>query len=481
MLQDRLVVQQEGSNRGSYVLYWMQQAQRITHNAAWQFAIELANHTKLPLVVLFVVNGNVPEANVRHYYFMMQGLYETALAVEDYGAEFIFAYGEAVPQVLRFAGEASAVVTDRGYLRYQRSWRNELMIRLAQIGCTYCELETEPLVPVEIASDKEEYSAATLRRKLLRLLPDVQLEEKELVLQVKRNSGIKSFRDAYKLGDDGFAALWKWVQDNVQMNTMVAPIADVKGGAAEARKLLKLFVTHKLDSYDAQRSNPALDASSGLSPYLHFGQISAMEIVQQAMQHHRTEIGPLSLYLADRKDLPKNAANLASFAEELIVRRELSFNFCHYNAQYDSFSCLPQWAKRTLLEHEEDQRKEQYSLDRMEQCATNDVYWNAAQREMMLYGRMHNYMRMYWGKCVIAWCKTPEEAYRNLLYLNNKYELDGRDPNAYAGVAWCFGKHDRPWQPREIYGMVRYMNAAGLTRKFNMEAYLTKVNHPKGT
>lgn len=480
MNNDRLVTHQDGYNKGKYVLYWMQQAQRVAYNAALTQAIRLANDANLPLVVLFILSDQVPDANERHYYFMMQGLYETAKQVNELGADFCFSCGDPVERVTQYASHALAVVADSGYLHYQRQWRTELGRRLALLGCAYWEWETEPLIPVTLASNKEEYSAATLRRKLLKLLPAVSLTDTVPACRIAQLSNEHFANGVYRVGTESFTSLWKWVSSQARFDATVSPITTVYGGVSEARKLLAEFIQHKLDVYDAQRSNPAVDMASGLSPYLHFGQISAMEIVQQAMQHYRAGIEELCLWLGDRKDLQPHPANLASFTEELIVRRELSFNFCHYNAQYDSFSCLPDWAKRTLQEHERDKREEQYSLDRMEQCATNDIYWNAAQREMMASGRMHNYMRMYWGKRVIAWCQAPEEAYRILLYLNNKYELDGRDPNAFAGVAWCFGKHDRPWQTREIYGMVRYMNASGLTRKFDMAAYLSRIQPPKG-
>ncbi|HNQ43181.1 MAG TPA: hypothetical protein PKI59_02075, partial [Candidatus Cloacimonadota bacterium] len=168
-------------------------------------------------------------------------------------------------------------------------------------------------------------------------------------------------------------------------------------------------------------------------------------------------------------------ANVPALAEELIIRRELSMNYCHYNPGYDTYQAIPLWARTSLAEHEGDPRERIYPLDKLENAETDDVCWNAAQIEMMTTGKMHNYTRMYWGKRLISWCASPEEAFYNALYLNNKYHLDGRNANAYAGVAWCFGKHDRPWAQRPVYGSVRYMNANGLNRKFDMQAYLNKV------
>jgi deoxyribodipyrimidine photo-lyase len=188
-----------------------------------------------------------------------------------------------------------------------------------------------------------------------------------------------------------------------------------------------------------------------MSPYLHFGQISPLYISLQILESEKQ--------------------NIDSFLEELIIRRELAINFVYYNNHYDSFDGLHDWQKKTLNDHKNDQRDYMYTLSELENAETHDPYWNAAQKEMIIRGKMHGYMRMYWGKKIIEWTKTPEVAYKIALYLNNKYELDGRDPNGFAGVAWCFGKHDRPWKERAIFGKIRYMNAKGLKRKFDTEAY----------
>jgi deoxyribodipyrimidine photo-lyase len=195
-----------------------------------------------------------------------------------------------------------------------------------------------------------------------------------------------------------------------------------------------------------------------MSPYLHFGQISPLEIA-------------LRLQAADGVE----QENVEAYLEELIVRRELSMNFCYYNPEYDSLAGLPDWAKETLEAHADDRREYVYDQATLEAGQTHDPYWNAAQQEMALAGKMHGYMRMYWGKKILEWTPDPAEAFRIALELNNRYELDGRDPNGFTGVAWCFGKHDRAWAEREIYGKVRYMSAGGLERKFDIESYVRKV------
>jgi deoxyribodipyrimidine photo-lyase len=236
----------------------------------------------------------------------------------------------------------------------------------------------------------------------------------------------------------------------------VPPVEGVAGGAGEAARRLATFLERGLARYDRDRNDPSLQGQSGLSPYLHFGHIS-----------------PLQIALAIGR---RRGPGVAAFLEELIVRRELSMNFTHFNAGYDRLECLPAWCRATLHQHARDPRSIRYSPAELEQARTHDPYWNAAQTEMVRTGRMHGYMRMYWGKKILEWMERPADAYSEALRLNNRYQLDGRDPNGFAGVAWCFGKHDRPWTERPVFGMVRYMNAAGLERKFDMDAYVRRID-----
>ena len=214
------------------------------------------------------------------------------------------------------------------------------------------------------------------------------------------------------------------------------------------------FFRWHLPGYADARNDPADPQCSTLSPYLHFGQISPVEVARKA-----------------QRATGASDSDKAAFLEELIVRRELAVNFVHYHAHYDRFQCLPDWAQKTLADHAGDERPVRYSRADLERAGTEDEYWNAAMTEMLKTGYMHNYMRMYWGKKILEWSDTPETAFSTALYLNNKYFLDGRDPNSYANVAWIFGLHDRPWQERPIYGKVRYMNASGLERKFDIQEY----------
>jgi deoxyribodipyrimidine photo-lyase len=242
----------------------------------------------------------------------------------------------------------------------------------------------------------------------------------------------------------------------LDVDRTVGRVGVYRGGTTPAKKFLRQFVAKKLDHYSELSNDPSADGVSHLSPYLHFGQISPLKIALEVLK---------------RKSPGEEA-----FLEELIVRRELSMNFVFFNSRYDDFGCLPSWAKKTLNEHAGDEREYIYSLEDFEAARTQDPYWNAAQREMMSRGKMHGYMRMYWGKKILEWTESPEQAFKTALFLNNRYELDGRDPNGFTGVAWCFGKHDRAWSERSVFGKIRYMNAAGLRRKFDIDAYVRRVN-----
>jgi deoxyribodipyrimidine photo-lyase len=302
------------------------------------------------------------------------------------------------------------------------------------------------VVPVETASPKEEYSAGTIRRK-------IQKELDYFMIPLEENLPEKSSleMDFPKFNLENI----KKSVERLKLNENLSPCI-FKGGTRNALELFQVFLENKLDKFADLRNDPSEDYLSNMSPYLHFGQIS-----------------PLFMALEVSKT---NSPGKDAFLEELIIRRELSMNLAHYNDDYNKFDCLPDWAKKTLLEHRNDQREYNYTLEELENAKTHDPYWNASQKEMVITGKMHGYMRMYWGKKILEWTDDPRNAYNIAIYLNDKYEIDGRDPNGYTGVAWCFGKHDRAWKEREIFGKVRYMNDKGLKRKFKIDNYVDRVN-----
>jgi deoxyribodipyrimidine photo-lyase len=430
------------AGRGDFVLYWMQAAQRARSNPALEYAAARANELGKPLVVFFGLTDKFPEANARHYAFMLEGLAETAAGLEKRGIRLVVRRTSPGVGAAGLGRRASLVVVDRGHLRVEQKWRREAARALDR---PLIEVESNLVVPAETASDHEEYSAATFRPKIRRemerflaLPPRTRLKRDSLGLRFESLDPRDPVRLAACLKLDGFPGP-----------------GTVGGGISHALARLDDFVENRLDDYPEARNDPAFDAQSHLSPYLHFGQISPAEVALRVRDHG----GPGS----------------AAFLEELLVRRELAFNFVLRNPRYDAYDGLPEWSRATLAKHARVPRPYAYALEDLEGARTHDPYWNAAQTEMAVTGRMHGYMRMYWGKKILEWSAGPEDAFRTALRLNNKYEIDGRDPNAFAGVAWCFGKHDRPWPERPVFGTVRYMNEAGLRRKFDADAYVRRI------
>lgn len=434
------------NKKGKYVLYWMQQSQRTEYNHALDYAIEKANKFNLPLVVCFGVTAGYPEANERHYYFMLEGLAEVKRRVEEIGGLFVIRKQSPERLALELSKEASITVADKGYMKIQKKWRGNLV---SGIGVPLVEVESDLIVPIEVASNKEEYAAYTIRKKINRVLGDFFFEHKRPELKVKSASlEIESL----DLEDIDRIIL------ELDLDRSVKRTRYFSGGYSEARRRLEGFIDEKLNKYNELRNNPGLEYTSTLSPYLHFGQISPLEIALEV------------------KKSGKSMESVEAYLEELIVRRELAFNFCYYNDDYDSYQGLKaNWIYETLEKHKMDEREYIYSRKELEEGLTHDEIWNACQKELRVTGDMHGYMRMYWGKKILEWSVIPEEAFETAVYLNNKYALDGRDANSFTGIAWCFGKHDRPWFERDIFGKVRYMNASGLKRKFKVEEYLNRV------
>lgn len=431
-------------SKGKYVLYWMQQSQRAEWNHALEYAMLRSKEAKLPLVACFGLTADFPMAAARHYRFMLEGIRETARALKKKGVPLILRIGSPPRVAADLSAEAALVVTDRGYLRIQKKWRREAA---EAMQCPLIQVETDVIVPVEEASPKEDFTAGTFRPKILRRLeeylhPMKTLKGKQDSIGIPLNS---------ENTDDIEGLLIKLGFKNDDR-----PSNRIRGGTKEAKKRLNIFIKDHLDRVPDERNDPSKGCVSRLSPYLHFGQISPLYI---------------ALKVKDRRSPGSDI-----FLEELIVRRELAMNFVHYNEKYDSIQCLPDWAVKTLEEHIGDPREYIYSDRELEEALTHDRYWNAAQKELLIRGHMHGYMRMYWGKKILEWSSTPEEAFRRVVYLNDRYSLDGRDPNGYAGAAWCFGKHDRAWGTRPVFGKVRYMNDAGLKRKFDIESYVNQID-----
>ncbi|MGC9293294.1 MAG: deoxyribodipyrimidine photo-lyase [Acidobacteriaceae bacterium] len=448
----RVTVRRDGPPRpgGKCVVYWMQRAQRGLDNPAVDVAVNAANALGLPLVVYFSVIPNFPSANLRHYVFLNQGLPEIEADLAGRNIAFLVrrAPDNSLEALLEEVG-AALLVGDENPCRAPEHWRQVVAKR---VKVPFWTVDADVIVPSKLFP-KAQYGAYILRPRLYKELPNYlhPLKNPKADHAWERPKGLASFPVQ---GD--ITAGWKKFDRSVQ------PVEAFRGGPHAARQRLQYFVRHLLAGYDGQRNHPEVDGTSRLSPYLHFGHIGPLEIA-------------LAVDAAARKN-PALAKARDAFFNELIVWRELAVNFVRTAPDYDSVECAENWARQTLAEHARDPRDWTYTLEQMERGETHDELWNAAQKQMVHFGWMHNYLRMYWAKKILEWSPGPAQAFQYAVALNDRYELDGRDPNGYAGIAWAIvGKHDRPWFDRPIFGKVRYMSGASTGKKFQSKEYIQRV------
>ncbi len=431
----------QGVGRGP-VIYWMSRDQRVQDNHALSHALSLAKDSTSELLVAFCLAPGFLGARWDAFAFMLQGIRSVGRQLVEAGIPFHLLQGEPGLQVAHLARElkAAAVVCDFDPLRIKSEWRSDLM---AGCECTVSEVDAHNIVPCWLASPKREWAADTFRPKLKALLPSYL---GELPAKISPTGGMVHEATGWE------ETLEKLAGHEVGRSFPAS-------GEDAAREELSSFLRNRLEGYSLARNDPNRDGQSGLSPYLHFGQIAAQRVAVEVL----ATAAP--------------AQDKASFLEELTVRRELSDNFCHYEERYDSSECFPAWAKASLSEHESDRREYNYSLPELEQARTHDELWNAAQRQMTTTGKMHGYLRMYWAKKILEWSANAEEALRTAILLNDRYELDGRDPNGYAGLAWSLGGvHDRAWPSRPIFGKVRYMSLGGARSKFDVDKFISRYS-----
>ncbi len=443
---------------GDFGLYWMQASVRAEHNLALEWAVGRADALGLPLLVAFCLVEDFPGATPIHYRHLIAGLEEAKSRLAGKGVRLAVFRGDPGRVIGSLAARAAFVAADAGYLRVQAAW---LAAVAAAVPCRAVRIEGDVVVPPAIASPKEEWSAATLRRRLIPMV-DGFLDRCE-----ERSIRRTSF-DLELPGELADLAPLRSAPPGARPRRAADQRVTAPSGYAAASAAFEDFLANRLERYAEDRNDPNLDGGSRMSAALHFGHVSPVDLVRRTLRA-----------TGERSALECRHPGARAFIEELVVRRELAVNMAHYRSDYDAPSCLPDWARRTLAEGALHPREARYSFEDLEDAATADPYWNAAQDQMVTSGLMHGYMRMYWGKRLLAWTASPEDAWKIAVALNDRYSLDGRDPNGYAGIAWCFGKHDRPWTGRPIYGTVRYMNANGLKRKFDADAYAKRVRESK--
>ncbi len=437
----RIRILKEGKSINGPVIYWMQRDQRVHDNWALLYAQDLAVKKNIPLIIVFNLVTEFLEATIRQYGFMLKGLEEVESGLKKYKIPFYLLTGDAGKTIPSFVNEtgASILVTDFNPLKIVRGWKKSVA---QKINIPFHEVDAHNIVPCLIASNKTEFGAYTIRPKINRLLPEFLVEFPETIRMKTAEFSAPSIN-------------WESLRKNLSINFDVGEVEWLKPGEKWAQKTLDDFIRNKLVLYNDTRNDPNANVTSNLSPYFHFGHISPQRVA--------LILQPLTEHFESQK----------SFLEEMIVRRELSDNFCYFNTKYDSFDGFPEWAKKSLDSHRKDKREFIYSKRQFEKAATHDELWNAAQMEMINKGKMHGYLRMYWAKKILEWTPSPEDAISIAIYLNDKYELDGRDPNGYTGIAWSIGGvHDRAWFERPVYGKVRYMNYNGCARKFDVKKYI---------
>jgi len=421
------------------VLYWMSREQRVADNWGLYYAQQLALEQKVPLVVAFTLADGFLGATLRQYGFMLRGLEQLQRRLAELAIPFVLLRGEPPTELLRFVQQqqVGTVVCDFDPLRIKRHWFDHAA---AVASIAFIEVDGHNIVPCRLASTKREFGAYTLRPKLKRLLGEFLVEIPPVVRHpFPWQQATQPFSAKHLLAD-------------LPLDRSVAELADSVPGEAAAAEALTDFLEDGLQRYATSANDPLAEAQSGLSPWLHFGQLAPQRV---------------SLAVASYGGLAAEP-----FLEQLIVRRELSDNFCLHCPAYDRLDCAPDWARNTLEQHRHDPRSYCYRLEQFEQAATHDPLWNAAQRQLVTSGRIHGYLRMYWAKKILEWTVSPEEAFATAVYLNDRYALDGRDPNGYTGIAWSLaGVHDRAWGRRPVYGAVRYMSLDGCKRKFDVAAY----------
>jgi deoxyribodipyrimidine photo-lyase len=432
---------------GKCVVYWMQRAERAVDNAALDLAVEIGNRLGLPVVAFFSAIDNFPHANLRHYRFLQQGLADAEADLAERGVGFVM---RRPPhhEVLPFLEEVSAavVVGDENPLRFMRARRDKLA---HSIRIPYLTVDADVVVPSRLL-EKAQYAAYTARPRLEKL--------RDAWLRPCANT---KPQHAWKMprGTAHYATHLDITDGWKHLDRSVGPVEEWVGGTHAATRRLHWFCKHALAGYAEKRGEPAVDGSTKLSPYLHFGHIS-----------------PLTIALAAQKAVKAGngtAEDLKSLFNELLVWRELAVNFVTYNERYDSWECADDWARQTLREHADDKRDVIYSLEQLRDAQTHDDLWNASQLQMVHTGWMHNRMRMYWAKKIFEWSPNAATAFDHAVVLNDTYQMDGRDPNGYAGIAWSMvGKFDRPWFDRPIFGKIRYMSRESTGRKFDSAKYI---------
>lgn len=474
----RVVNNRPINSDGAFVVYWMITARRTRSNFALQRAVELANELKRPLVVLEALRCDYPWASDRLHTFVLEGMAVNAKAVAGTRARY-YPYverrsGHGHGLISALASAAAAIVTDW----YPGFFIPRMLDKAAQqAACRLEAVDSNGLIP--LADHPRAFPTARgfrgfAQRSLRGHLRDVPVDEPLADLPTTGKPVIPmEITSRWPALDAPALRSPSSFLEQLPLDHTVMAVATTKGGSAQAAATLRSFISDRLPQYDSNSNHPDLDATSHLSPYLHFGHISAHEVFAAVMTAERWTTRKLGTSARGAREGWWGTSKAAeAFLDQLVVWRELAFNGAQHSPDYGNYATLPAWARRTLEDHQSDERTHVYELDTFDRAATHDDVWNAAMHQLKRDGWFHGYMRMLWGKKILEWSATPQDALATMEQLMNRYSLDGRDPVSYASYAWVLGLYDRPWPERPIYGVVRSMTSESAKRKLKLKQYL---------
>ena len=472
----------EPNTEGNFVLYWMQTNHRFQYNYALEYAVGWANKLGKPLVIYEELTCDYRWASDRMHAFYMEGMKEHL----DLSQEKDYNYvpfveeqpGESKKAVEALIDDACCVISDEYPVFFIKD-RNERLGN--ELKIPFITVDSNGIIPLGM-TDKDPYSAYFFRKIMQRNFvecfthppkqnPMNDLENREEV------SFSDEFNELYKPADDALNNIEEFIS-NLDIRHDIS-ILDMQGTRQAALGKLGQFINYGLLKYDEERNDPDANKTSGMSPWLHFGKISEYEIVKAVLEHQPKgwDLDDITFNKGSTGGFFNGDPNVDSFLDEVITWREVGFHFAHHRPDYAEFESLPDWALKTLKKHGSDEREWIYTFEELEQSQTHDEIWNAAQTQLREEGIIHNYLRMLWGKKVMEWTPSPQTALDYLIELNNLYAIDGRDPNSYSGIFWCFGRFDRAWQERPIFGKTRYMTSDSTRRKVKLKEYLKKYGN----
>jgi deoxyribodipyrimidine photo-lyase len=455
------ILREATDDSGDCVIYVMSRDQRVQDNHALLAAQAEAIEHDLPLLVVFNLYRTLGYRRREHFSFMLEGLQHVEAGLKTINIPFVLTIGSMTENVATIAKTTRprTIYFDFSPLRQARRTKEQLA---AAVTCRVVVVDTHNIVPVWVASDKEEFAAHTIRRKLHRLIDDWTIEPEPLK------------KHPYTFKNIPSGASWSEAAEVIQALPASGIRPDFESGEAAASATLTRFIETGLTRYAHARNDPMANAQSNLSPYLHFGQVSSLRVLLELLKVSEQPPQLFSSFtMPSYEGTATQQDGIDSFVEELVVRKELSDNFCFYNTNYDTLQGARDWAKKTLKDHQSDPREATYSKQQLERAETHDELWNAAQLQLTKSGKIHGYMRMYWAKKLLEWTSSPDEAVAIAIELNDTYHLDGGDPNGYVGILWSIaGVHDRPWFNRSVFGTVRYMAQSGANKKFDTARYI---------